>query len=649
MRDEGRAYLKQFEDDLSECEDFYEGEHWKNYDPQNRPKNHVFQLIEGEIPVLMDPMPSTDIIVLDERFAEQAEVLDAAKDHVYREQNIFLKDVQAIRDELIVGHGFQYVDYDPDGEGGEGSVILKNLDRKQVVLDPAASEIDQCRYAIIDVPLSNEDLRRRYPKTAEEALSQKMTDTFVFSGTKRGLEDRNIGNTGSNDGRDRYESKDMTFVEECWLRDYSMEKIPDDQTQIELTEESAQLMEGINPDIHKWENHEAHIAGHRDQKVFIVAEALQIQPELVTEQDIERAKEDQEIALRLAIIDDHISMHEMYIENMDSDEIGKRPKYPKNLRLIIKTGKVVHFDGAPDIDDGLIPLVIFYCYKGKLIYGKGAAKHIIPSQKTINEMDAKELRGLKVASNPGWVVDRQSEVDPDTLTDEDGLVIEKEQGTEAYRLTPGQVSPQLEQRSRREYEAMQRIEGVGEAVLGEAPRHQMSGVSLRRLQMQSLGRIRLKSKMIENAIERRDRLILSRIIKKWSTERKLRAYDANGNIRFVKFDPRSIRDISYEVVLSPGTMAGMDNETIAETYKEFLLAGAIDMRTYATLTNLPKKNALLEILDQNDQTKAALEQLQQQNLQLKAQFAPQLLTPEEVAALEQMQAQAQQQAPMAVG
>src|SRR5690606_18031521 len=117
---------------------------------------------------------------------------------------------------------------------------------------------------------------------------------------------------------------------------------------------------------------------------------------------------------------------------------------------------------------------------------------------------------------------------------------------------------------------------------------------------------------IECAIERRDRLILSRIIKNWSVERMLRTEDANGNIKFIKFDPKLIRDISYDVVLAPGTMAGMDNEAIAETYKELLLAGAIDIKTYATITNLPKKQALLEVLEETDQTKVAIEQLQGQ-------------------------------------
>lgn len=605
----------------------------------------------------MDPMPSTDIAAHDDaNFGEHAMILDAAKDHVYNEQNLFLKDAQMIRSALKTGSGFQYVDFDPDGENGEGSIIVKNLNRKQVIKDPAADTIDQCRYVIIDSALSGDDLKRRFPKTAEQSMNQPIKDLYVYAGSKGSRENQNTDTQGGKESN-RYDSKDMTFIEEFWLKDYSMEAISDDETQIQLTEESAQLMQGINPDISKWEDHAAHFQGHSDQEEIILQEAFamfaQSNPEQaatgMTPEVLEMIKQDPEVGLKLNIISDHKEMHKMYMDSMDEDEIGKRPKFENHLRLIIKTGKVIHFDGAPEVNDGLIPLVETECYKDEGP-ATGVIKHIIPMQKTLNELDAKEFKGLKLVTNPGWIKDEQSGVDSDTLTDEDGIVVTKEQGTEVSRLQPGQVSPQLENRSRREYESMQRIEGAGETVFGEAPKSQTSGVMYRRLQMQALGRIRLKSRMIEAAIFRRDKLIVSRIIKYWSTERKLRIEDANGKIRFIKFDPRMMRDFSYELILSPGTATGMDNETIAETYKELLLAGLIDLKTFATLTDLPKKNDLLDMLNEQDQIKAQMQELQMQNEQLqkdalmmKANLAPQMLNPEEIKIVEQLAAQEQQQ------
>lgn len=644
-KEEGLKYRKQFEQDWREQEDFYEGIQFKFRDPANRPRNYVFQVVESEIPLLMDPMPSTDIIPHEEVDADKATVLQAAKDHVLRQQSAFLKDTIAVRSALKVGQGFEYIGFDEDGENGEGSILIKNPTWDQVVIDPSADEINEARYAIIETPLASMDLKRKYPKTAQEALDNPVKDIFSGSANKYAREDRNNGSNTTGYTANRYESKDMTYIEECWLKDYSMEPIDDDETQIQLTEESAQLMQGINPDITKWEDHEKHIAGHMEQKMIIAMEAMsmmnaqqgidgtmipgQSDPSMITPEFMDQLKQDPEIGLLLQIIDDHIEMHQQYIDNMDSDEVGKKPKYPNNLRLVIKTGDVVHYDGAPDVDDGMIPLVFFYCYKNLKIYAEGVVKNIIPLQKTINELDAKELKGLKLVTNPGWIKDLQSGVDEDTLTDEDGLVVTKNQGTEVQRFPAGQVSPQLEQRVRREYESMQRIEGVGETMLGEVPKHAVAATSIRRMQMQSLGRIRLKSRMIELAIERRDRLILSRIIKYWSTERKLRIEDAGGKIKFVKYDPKMFKDLSYDLALAPGTMAGMDNESIYETYKELLIAGSIDLKTFLSVVNLPKKQAILDMLEANDQTAAQVQQLQTENIQMKAQFMPEALTPEE--------------------
>ena len=661
FKEEAIKFNKNFEESKTEQERFYDGEHWKDYSPSNRPKNHVFQIVESEIPLLMDPMPATAVLAHDEEnFGDHAIVLEAAKKHVYRQQNVFLRDVIAIRAMLKTGVGYQYIDYDPDGENGEGSVTVENKNRKFVFKDPTTDDIDKARFVIVESPISKDDLKRRFPKTCDEALNQSIKDLFLFAGRKGRREHQNVL-VSQGKSINRYDSEDMTFIEDCWVKDYTLEKIPEDETQIQLTEESAQLMQGLNPDISKWEDHEAHLQGHGEQKDIILQEALAtmgISPEMATQADIDQLKQDPEISLRLSIIDDHMQMHQMYIESLDPDEVGKRNKYPNNLRLIIKTGSVIHSDGAPNVPDGLIPLVEFECYKDEGP-AEGIVKNIVPMQKTVNELDEKELRGLKLVANPGWMKDENSGVDEDTLTDEDGIVVTKAVGSEVQRLPAGTVSGQLEQRSRREYEAMNRIEGTGETVFGEAPKGDPSGALVRRLQQQALGRIRLKSHMISSAIYRRDVLITSRIMKNWSTERKLRSEDANGRIKFIKFDPRMMKDFTYELSFPQASSLDNDPEVIQGTYKEMLGNGQIDLKTFAQLTNIPKKQDLLRILAEKDevaqqtqQLQAQNEELQKQMLMLKYNTAPSLLTKQELQMVEQLiimaQNEAATQAPMAV-
>jgi hypothetical protein len=600
----------------------------------------------------MDPMPSTDILAHDEaNFGEHALVLEAAKDHVYRQQNLFIKDAQMFRQGLKTGTGYQFVAFNPDGERGEGTIEVLNLSRKQVIRDPAADNIDQARYVFIDIPMSDDDGERRYPETWHK-ISQN-ADQFLFSGAKGFLEKFNILG-GSKREVNRYDSKDIKFVELCFIKDFTMEAIPKDETQVQLTEESAQLMNGVNPDITKNEDHIAHIKGHEEQKQIILEEAfasMGIAPGMATDADLENLMTSvPDVALKLQIIDDHIEMHKMYLESINEGELGKRPKYPNNLRLIIKTGKIVHYDGPPEVDNGLVPLVEFECYKDEGP-AEGVIKHLIPMQKTINELDSREKKGLEVATSPGFMVEKGSGLDPDTIVDEPGMILMVENGYRAERLQPGAVSAQLEQRIRREYESMNRIEGTGETVFGEAPKGDPSGVLMKRLQQQALGRIRLKSKMGEVAIYRRDLILISYIMHYWSTERKLRTEDANGAIKFLKFDPRMMQNFTYELAISPGSAAGIDQEQIQATYKELLVAGVIDLRSYAILTNLPKKQELMQILDEKDEMAAqlqeaqmAIQQAQKDALMMKANLAPQLLSPEELKTVQALALEEQQAA-----
>jgi hypothetical protein len=148
-------------------------------------------------------------------------------------------------------------------------------------------------------------------------------------------------------------------------------------------------------------------------------------------------------------------------------------------------------------------------------------------------------------------------------------------------------------------------------------------------------------------------------MKFWSTERKLRTEDANGAIKFIKFDPRMMANFTYELAISPGSATGMDNEAIAQTYKELLLDGLIDLKSYAILTNIPKKQDLISILDEKDEMAAqlqeaqmAVQQAQKDALMMKANLAPNLLTPEERKVVEALAIEEQSQAlntnPMAV-
>jgi hypothetical protein len=128
-------------------------------------------------------------------------------------------------------------------------------------------------------------------------------------------------------------------------------------------------------------------------------------------------------------------------------------------------------------------------------------------------------------------------------------------------------------------------------------------------------------------------------MKFYTSERMLKIEDNYGSTKFIKFDPELVRDLKYDIIISPGSSAGYDKETVLEISKQLLAGQIIDARTFLDIADVPQRGKITKYLDENDQTQAMMQQLQQENLQLKAQFMPESLTPEEIEVIQQTQSQ----------
>lgn len=619
-----------------EAEAFYNSKHWPNN--TKRPfKNWIFQTVETALPILTDARPGTDIVPVQEEDKEDAEILDHGLQHTYRINDLEIKIAQASRTALKIGTGWLYVDWDPDKSNGEGEVVIRNLPWKFVYIDPTASEIQEAGFVGVKIPMRVSEARRKFPKFADQIKAQKLSgDDLGSLKEEGGFWEKKWSPSGRGEqGKDRFDLNDMAIMEEAYFKDYSMEEIPEEDILLEIQQETEDFGNGKNPEVNKWEHHEAHLEAHseteeeiRQTMRMIVFDAVPgfYSPAEVTEEDIERAMGDAEIGpvlqehdLTLQMIADHKAMHEILMEDNPD---GKRPKYPKNIRLVVKTQDLILYDGPPPVDDGLFPLVPFYCYKDEdSVYGIGEVKNLIPIQKSYNEMDWRELQGLRLNANPGWVKDENSGVSDDELTNEDGLVITKNQGTEVSRLQPGQVSPQFQARKQSDEQAINRTAGQGEAIQGQDPKNFTAFGAIKAMQEASISRIRLKARNNEYSLKRLAWLCTSRIAKYWTSERKLRVYDKNGRIKFVSFDPERVQNLRYDIMMSPGTTAGVGKDKIFALTSEMLQKGALPPKLFFEINDtIPHRNKIIEHLEETDEMQAQLEALMQENAALKAQM-----------------------------
>lgn len=616
---EAAKYRETFEKEWEECEDFYAGKHWKD---KNRSfKNLVFPLVEQEISVLTDALPSVDILARKDEREQDAKVLEESVHFTLEQQSFFLKLTMALRSGLKIGTGYHYVDFDPDADHGQGITTIKTIPWQHVFFDPAATDIDEASFVGVKFPVRVSEAKRRFPKIADQIKpdSEKEGGFFskIFDGAKEARANYAI-NTGDN-SVDKFKLEDMVTIKEAWLRDFTMIDIPEDETLAEIQKETEQFFNGEIPDITRFENHSKHIEAHKAQRAHIVATALQIDPAQITDADMENIKQsDPELGLILEIMDDHDRIHEQYLQ---TNPDNKKPKYNESLRLVILVNDVIAYDGESPVDDGMVPLVPYYCYKDeKSIYGTGEVKNILPSQKSFNEMDNAEYESLHLTSNPGWLMDNDAGIDPGSVSNKRGKVYVVNKGARFERMQPGQTSPQLTERKHSDQQFMEVISGMNEASQGRRPGGVTAAKAIERLQQQTNGRIRLKTSTLTlYSLPRLGKLIASRNAKYWTTERFMRITDnTTGEVKLVKFDPDQVKDLEYDVRVVPGSLAGSDKEAIADAMSTFVDKGWLPPKVFFQIIDVPNKKKILEALDEADQQKAMLQQLAAENEQLKA-------------------------------
>lgn len=637
VKSELSKYRKQFESDWKEYDDAYYGKQHKTGDSIKTVKNHVFRIIESEVPVLSDSMPGTLITATRADKQAAADILQKSIKWVYNDQSLILKLPTLQRASLRSAPGFLSVKYNPDSDGGDGKVELKQIPWRNVWLDGNAQTLEDAKRAIIEEPRRRGDLIMDWPEREVE-LKEVQNDTKDESAEDSNFEKRDVEGLKVESGSPLpAKSKDILIYRETWIKSNELEEIPVDEVQEEIQEEITRLQNGESSEVEKWQNHKAHIEALSTMRAGILAEygvspdidseELEMQAESIVQQNPQAAEQISSALLQIKIIDNQIEEHE---ELLKINPSGKRPKYEDGWRLIKSVCDVILYDGPNPEQDGMIDLVPFYCYKDETIYGFGEIKNILNAQRSFNDMDFRELEGLKLCSNPGWVADTESEVDENKLTNAPGLVVKKKRGTEVRRLEPGQVSPQLQYRKDFDKDSMDSIAGVNEESFnGALPSGNVAAVTFEKVQSQSVGRIRLKDRLLQGySMKRLAMLVASRILNHWTAEKSLRLRDDAGKIEDIIFNPLEMEDLDYQVDISQSSMAGIDKKAINSFYYGLLQGGFIDVNTFLTVAEIPKKEIVLARLEEqatqqqevnNQEVQAQMQALQEQLVELQKQ------------------------------
>lgn len=640
-----KRYRDNFDGNRKQEERAYHGDIWKDSDGYRPYENHVFSIIETEVPILTDSMPSATVEVNDPNFLEQAKNLGKAVEWVQKNQSLPIKLPDVVRSELKVGNGYIHIYNDPHANNGNGEIKYEVLPWKSFYQSGETKYVEDASKVRIELQRTRSWLIQQYPQFRDKLKDVKNTKVdkenddwgYETKDSGHGPQKRSVPPV--------YQDEDTLCLVKTFIRDYSLESISNEETDEELQKESEDIQSGDAPDVNIYQNHKRHIEIHSMVLSELYAELglpmdagiedATIAVEELSAQNEQIAEELAFTLRKIALLERHIDEHEIYLEENPE---GGRPKYKNNLRCIETVNDIVLYDGESKDDHAEVPVVPFFCYDNGTPYADGEIKHILDSQRMQAVLGYKEYKGLQRSINQG-VEYNQKILDEDQVTNEDGAKYGVPEGENwAVRPIPsGQNNPQINTFQTDRIGSMQKISGQNEATQGEMPNPNASGVTVTKLQNQAIGRIRLKDRQNTHySIKRLGKLTAALIIQHWTEERVLELETKGDESEQVIFNPLEIQDLEYEVTIGTGSMAGIDKDMFNALMLSFLNGGKITMTEFLQVAELPRKEKLLELVSQREDKDAQIEELSNQLVEVKGSFNPELLAPEEKQLFEQI-------------
>lgn len=215
-------------------------------------------------------------------------------------------------------------------------------------------------------------------------------------------------------------------------------------------------------------------------------------------------------------------------------EYVQRKKYPKGRKIVI-AGKVLLHDMENPYEDGEFPYErgVNYVDPGSF-WGISEVEPIEGPQQTFNKIVSFSLDVLTLMGNPIWIISDDSDVDPHTLENRPGGVIEKTPGSEVQRVEGVQLQPFVMQMMDRYKGWIDDLSGNNEVSRGVAD--QVTAASaISALQEAARTRIRQQSRLIDLYLQPVGRHYLSRVLQFYSAPRVFRVTNDDGSFRYFKF------------------------------------------------------------------------------------------------------------------
>jgi hypothetical protein len=277
------------------------------------------------------------------------------------------------------------------------------------------------------------------------------------------------------------------------------------------------------------------------------------------------------------------------------NEINKyivKKKYPRGRHLVIANGAILH-DGPLPYADGLIPYSKYNNYVlPREFYGVSEVEQLENPQMVFNKILCFALDCLALTGNPIWVVDFNSRVDTDNLTNAPGGVVSKTPGSEVRREQGMPLNPGFLQILDRMVGWFNTVSGQSEFSEGNAPGGVTAASAIEQLINASRVRIRQKQRNLDAYLKDVGQQYINRIFEFYSAPRVFRVTNDQGASQYFKMEVENQED-GGKVARVQEYVETENGDVIEGNVRKFIVSGEFDIRV-KTGSDMPFEIADIE-------------------------------------------------------
>lgn len=332
-------------------------------------------------------------------------------------------------------------------------------------------------------------------------------------------------------------------------------------------------------------------------------------------------------------VDNQVLVLEIYTrdeetyEELDGDLKTVKLVYPHGRVLTIcpEIGLVLEDKPMP-YKDRNFPFVLIKDYDvPNKFWGEGEPAQLISPQKYMNELNNAIIDNAKATANMPWIIDKNAGIGVGKITARPGLIIRKNPGSEVKRDQPPSMPNYVVNAVETFKHDIEQVSGVYDSLRGNSATGVYTAQGILALQEAGQVRIRLKVKILEEALGKICRMWYSRMKQFWKDNRWISVTRQDGSYDLKMFTG-NVLNYDYDVKITAGSTMPVNRGAMLDLMIRLAQTPMPDGQTLvdreAVVEYLPEeiKGALLKRMKGNQQNLAqiqqAIEQLGQQLQQL---------------------------------